>query len=86
MKNNKLTNKTGIKIFQDKDDNYMALSNYLKSNNLKEERSYFEHNLKKKIFRLFYSNIGLLKEYLIEDLDKIKGNMNKKNILDKIFN
>lgn len=78
-------NKKGIEIYQDKDDNYITLSNYLKNNNLKEKRSYFKHNLRKKTFRLFYSNIGLLKEYLIEDLDKIKGNMNKKGFLTGIF-
>lgn len=79
-------NKSGYEIYTEPDEDYMSLSVYLKNNSLKKQKALFDKKLRNKKFRLFYSSTGLRKEFLLKDLDKITENLDKKGILDKLFN
>ena len=67
------------------DTNYMLLTDYLQKNNLNKYRDKFTKELKNK-YKLFYTSTGIRKQYLLEDLNKVTKNLNKKGILDKLFN
>lgn len=80
-------NEQGFKIFQEEDENYCTLADYFKTHKeYKNRRKEVEKNLRNKKYRLFYSSKGILVEYLKEDINKAINNLNKKGILDKLFN
>ena len=76
----------GYKVFTEADENYSSLSKFLKKNNLEQRKKDFIEHLKNRDFRFYYTTRGVIKEYLIEDLNKITKNLDKKNILSKLFN
>lgn len=78
-------NKKGFQIFDTEDENYITLPEYLELNNLKEHKNFFEQNAKTRKYRRFYTSKGILKQYLKEDLDKIKDSLNKKPFLNSLL-
>lgn len=82
----KTGNKKGMEIYVNRDENYTTVKNYTKERNLKP--SAFK-NLDESKSRLYYSSVGLIKEFPIEYLDKIneknQHKQNNVNILEKIF-
>lgn len=75
----------GYRVHTEADENYSPLNKFLKENNLEQRKKDFVEHLKSRDFRFFYTAKGVIKEYLIEDLNKITKNLDKKNILSKLF-
>ena len=82
----KTGNRKGIEIYVNRDENYSTVKNYIKEKGVKS--SIFK-NLDNSKSRLYYSSVGLVKEFPISYLDKVvekdqhkQGNV---SILEKIF-
>lgn len=80
-------NEQGFKISQEEDENYCTLADYFREHKEhKSRRKEIEKNLRNKKYRLFYSSKGILVEYLKEEIEKAVENLDKKGILDRLFN
>ena len=76
-------NKKGLKVFKEHDSHYKTLTTFLRDNKIIDKKEYFEKRIKNKSSRLFHSSSGIVKEYLITDLNKILSD--SKSIIGRIF-
>ena len=74
-----------IPIRFEEDESYSSISNFIKKNELKLSSNEILKNLDIKKRNLFYSAIGLVYEYPIEELKKAIQKSNKKGIIEKLF-
>ena len=75
----------GYKVYTEAHEKYSSLNKFLKENKLEQRKKDFIKHLKNQNFRFYYTTRGIIKEYLIEDLNKITKNLDKKNMLSKLF-
>lgn len=77
-------NKKGFRVCKEHNHNYKTLMSFLKDNGVVHKKEYFEKKLINKSQRLFHSSSGIVKEYLIADLNRVLKD--SRSIINRIFN
>ena len=77
-------NKKGHTVYKGTDENYTTLSTFLKEHAFNGNVEELQKKLSKS-YRLFYSSVGIIKEYKKEDLEKEIKKLQSGNFIMRLF-